>query len=248
MAPTVCMPVYNAAAQHPPSVKVSKQPRIVQISGTLRSISNRTTLRVRPRTLIDLRIHIAGQEDLRKANIGRFVVRTGNGQDSIELPPPHRSTVAQHVFSTPGAAVILFEGGAQKLRASNAWEKVTHCSRTILNVQPDIQSPTVEYPDPGVTSKAGMRVELLPLVHVHQLRIGDNLPVKSYLLGQTLKHTEIHAVLPDGTTISRNSGANGIAFFPMTQSGIWTFRFIQQHENDTLVAELIFELERETPR
>lgn len=196
---------------------------------------------------IALELNVEGRHSFQAANIGQLVVRSGDLLESVEIP--ERSGAAPlYTFKHPGPAVIMMTAAAEPSAASDAWQQVTHCTRVIVEVESDGPGLPAKYHDPGVNQKAGMRIELLPLLQTFRMHVGDLLPVKSYWKGRSAGGVTITAQRPDGSQVSATTKAWGVADFVMDQAGVWTMRYTKVHDGIEHVAELIFEISKETPR
>ncbi|MHC4065141.1 MAG: DUF4198 domain-containing protein [Planctomycetota bacterium] len=201
------------------------------------------------------------------ANVAQLFVRSAGEQKSyLPLgPAPGQRHVSLEVERAGPALLCIGVGPPEERGHSDSWQRVTHCTKIVLNVQPRDPAATAgSTSNPGITAKTGQKVEILPLVDPTRLRQGDDLPVRVYYEGVKVKGALITATVHQGdlagagVTINaaRQTDAHGTTWLPVTHAGTWVVRFSHQVEGRSdapadsrqYVAELIFEVPEGGPR
>jgi hypothetical protein len=202
------------------------------------------SLDMRPRVAkpVSFRLMLPGIERWNDANIGRFDVRIDDRQETIDPSKSDAKGSLGYTFSQPGPAMFLFCAGPKVVPPVGAlWEKVTHCTKTIVNVT-DAQNRSPET-TVNVTHEAGLLFEVTPLVAPSQLEVGSEVPVQFSYREEELENFPVAALRPDGTIDHQIAGgSHGIAHFQISQAGRWVIRFVKNEPDGERVGELVFDI------
>jgi uncharacterized GH25 family protein len=133
---------------------------------------------------------------------------------------------------------------------------VSYCAKFVLNVQPVAgQEARPSVIRPGITSKTGQKVEVLPLVDPTRVAPGDDLPVRVYYEGIKVAKARVTASVvptaggdPINLEAAHPTDEHGTTRFRVSQGGTWTIRFVHEPPAgpsgdisiQRYVAELIF--------
>jgi len=198
---------------------------------------------LRPRTVkpVQFRLAIPGLERWSDANVGRFVVRLPNGtQETVPFDKVDANGLVSYVFPVGGPAMLLFCVGPKVEDRGAVWEKVSHCSKVIVNVN-DGRQRAVE-PDANVTHETGIPNEVTPMIAPVNLRVGSELPATFSVLNDDLQDFEVAALRPDGSIDHQTTNDKGVANFQISQPGRWVLRFVKWQPDGERVGELVFEI------
>ncbi len=204
-------------------------------------------LKVETGEKVEFRPDAPGATKWSEVNIGRGVVRFGSVQVAVVPRVQDGEIIAAHTFREPGWVLAGFSWGPRSERGkSDSWQRVTHCSKSILEVVPpggtrDAARKTKTV-NPAMTAKFGQKFEIVPLAPPPQLRVGSDLPVRVYSGFVPAKDSTVTFHHPNGNVESKTTDAVGISAVRIDQSGRWTVRFQTEHEGATCQAELIFEV------
>jgi hypothetical protein len=202
------------------------------------------SLDMRPRVArpVSFRLMLPGIERWSDANIGRFDVRIDDRQESIDPSKADAKGNLTYAFSQPGPAMFLFCAGPKVVPPVGAlWEKVTHCTKTIVNVR-DAQNRSLET-TVNVTHEAGLLFEVTPLVAPHQLEVGSEVPIQFTYRNEELENFPVAALRPDGSVDHQvATGSHGIAHFQISQPGRWMIRFVKNEPDGERIGELVFDI------
>jgi hypothetical protein len=209
---------------------------------TLRGETPSLDLRPRVAKPVSLRLALPGIEKWSDANVGRFDLRIDDRQETIDTAKVDPKTGLTYTFTQTGPAMFLFCAGPKVVPPVGAlWEKVTHCTKTIVNVT-DAQNRSRET-TVNVTHEAGLLYEVTPLVAPHQLEIGSEVPVQFSYREEELENFPVAALRPDGSIDHQTAtGSHGIAHFQISQAGRWVIRFVKQEPDGERVGELVFDV------
>jgi Domain of unknown function (DUF4198) len=209
---------------------------------TLRGETPSLDMRPRVAKPVSFRLALPGIERWSDANVGRFDLRIDDRQESIDVRKVDQKGGLTYTFSQPGPTMVLFCAGPKVDPPVGAlWEKVTHCTKTIVNVT-DAQNRSRET-TVNVTHEAGLLFEVTPLVAPHQLEVGSEVPVQFSYLNQELENFPVAALRPDGSIDHQTAtGSHGIAHFQISQPGRWVIRFVKNEPDGERVGELVFDI------
>jgi hypothetical protein len=212
---------------------------------TLRGETPSLDLRPRVARPVSFRLALPGIERWVDANIGRFDVRIDDRQETIDVRRADAKAGLVYTFSETGPAMFLFCAGPKVDPPVGAlWEKVTHCTKTIVNVT-DAQNRSRET-TVNVTHETGLPLEVTPLVAPHQLEVGSEVPVQFAYRNEEVESFPVAALRPDGSIDHQvTTGSKGIAYFQISQAGRWVIRFVKNEPDGERVGELVFDI-RET--
>jgi hypothetical protein len=206
------------------------------------------SLDMRPRVAkpIGLRLALPGIERWADANIGRFDVRVDDRQESIDVRRADSKSGLAYTFSAPGPAMFLFCAGPKVDPPVGAlWEKVTHCSKVIVDVT-DAQNRSREN-TVNVTHETGLPLEVTPMVPPSQLGIGSEVAIQFGYHNEELENFPVAALRPDGSIDHQvTTGSKGIAYFQISQAGRWVVRFVKNEPDGERVGELVFDIPETT--
>ncbi len=195
------------------------------------------------------------------ANVAQFFVRSAGEQTShlpVEVAPGQQRM--QFSLETPGPALLCIGLGPPEARGrSDSWQRVTHCTKIVFTVRPKAPlRPMAATANPGITAKAGQKVEILPLADPTRLRIGDDLPVRVYYEGVKVEAAIVTAAVyrtgfggpSTRVNAARPTDAHGTTWLPIKHAGIWVVRFVHEVQDEAqshadaqqYVAELVFEV------
>ncbi|MEE9382946.1 MAG: hypothetical protein V3V08_05980 [Nannocystaceae bacterium] len=181
-------------------------------------------------------------------NVGRFVVRAPGGlQESLAAAQIIDTRESSHVFRDPGAAMVMLCLGPDGGTASNAWQRVTYCNKTVYRVADEHGQLPEPLEDPGIMTKAGLSIEVLPIMSPLLVRPGDDFAVRIYLHGKAQSLGHVRALRPDGSVDEQISNRIGLARFRITEAGRWVIRFVGSHGGREAIGELVFDVEAESP-
>jgi len=225
------------------------EPRpFVKISPDKRGLG---TLAVKAGEPVKVVLDLPGGERWDTANIGQFHVRTYGRQESIDPVLAGGAKHLAYTFAQPGWALIVISAGPAGERGkSDSWQRTPYCTKMIVRVDPPDGGggPTSgSFPNPGLTSKVGMKVELLPYISPPALRVSSDpsqkthLPVRVYWEGASEKQATIWAYGPDGAKTSAVTGGKGIANIEITKPGRWLVRYEKNVDGTMYTGDLIFD-------
>ncbi|TPV95219.1 MAG: DUF4198 domain-containing protein [Myxococcales bacterium FL481] len=181
---------------------------------------------------------------LASMNVGRFVARIPGGkQISLASDELQRTGRASFSVDRPGAAMVMLCVGPDGADASDAWQRVTHCAKTIYRVDGADGARPSEYEDPGILSKTGIPLEILPIMSPLHVRPGSDMGVRAYLFGHAGPDRRVVALRPDGSRDVQTTNRVGLANFRITQPGPWVIRVEADHQGRHVIGELVFAVE-----
>jgi hypothetical protein len=177
----------------------------------------------------------------REANIARLQVRIPRGAGRLDhgLLPAGREL--DFAVDAPGCSMVQVDVGPASARgASDAWQRVTHCTKFVLCA--DTGDPAVDLrarraAGQLLTAKSGSRIEIRPLFNPAALIAGAAFPVRLYAGGRAVAGGGVEAIGAEGGRVSAVADAHGIAVLTIPQPGAWRLRFSHQGR----VAELVFD-------
>jgi len=189
------------------------------------------------------------------ANVAQFFVRVAGEQRT--LLPVNADGDGRHARLTidrAGPALLCIGAGPPAARGhSDSWQRVTHCTKIVLDVRPaDGRAPATYTPNPGITAKTGQKIEIMPMVDPFRLRVGDDLPVRVYYEGVRISNARVTAtVRPSGFSgpgteiqAARPTDAHGTTWLHVSRPGTWVVRLVHEVDGQAgpqrCVAELIF--------
>ena len=209
---------------------------------TLRGESPSLDMRPRVAKPVSFRLMLPGIERWTDANVGRFDLRIDDRQESLDVRRADPKKGLLYTFSEPGPAMFLFCAGPKVDPPVGAlWEKVTHCTKTIVNVT-DAQNRSRET-TVNLTHETGLPLEVTPLVAPHQLEVGSEVPIQFAYRNEELESFPVAALRPDGSIDHQTTaGSKGIAYFQISQAGRWVVRFVKQESDGERVGELVFDV------
>ena len=201
------------------------------------------SLDMRPRVSkpVSFRLALPGIERFADANVGRFDVRIDDRQETLDVSRVDPKRGFTYTFSQPGPAMFLFCAGPKVDPPVGAlWEKVTYCSKTIVDVT-DAQNRSRQT-TVNVTHEDALPFEVSPMVAPYDLRVGMEMPVVfSYRFGE-LEHFPVAALRPDGSLDHQTTGQGGLAYFQISQAGRWVIRYVKNEPDGERIGELVFEV------
>ena len=190
---------------------------------------------------ISFRLALPGIERWADANIGRFDVRIDDRQETLETSKIDPKRGLSYTFSEVGPAMFLFCAGPKVDPPVGAlWEKVTHCTKTIVDVT-DAQNRSRQT-TVNMTHEAALPIEVTPLVPPYSVRVGDEMPVLFSYRFQKLERFSVAALRPDGSIDHQTTAGHGLAHFQISQPGRWVIRFVKNEPDGERVGELVFEV------
>ncbi len=201
------------------------------------------TLDMRPRVSrpVSFRLAVPGVGRWSEANIGRFDVRIDDRQETIDVSKIDPKRDLTYTFSQPGPSMFIFCAGPKVDPPVGAlWEKVTHCTKTVVDVT-DAQNRSRQT-SVNVTHHAAIPIEVTPLVAPYDLRVGSELPVTFSYRFADVEHMPVAALRPDGSIDHQTTAGHGLAHFQISQAGHWVIRFIKNEPDGERVGELVFEV------
>lgn len=193
---------------------------------------------------VGLSLNLPGVAGWKVANVGTLIARLPDGKiRSLDVPLSGKVT-----FKTtePGGAMLVACAGPPVSGRSDAWQWVTHCTKTVLSVG-KVKQGAPEL-DAGITMKLGSPVEIVPFSSPLLLEVGDELPVRVYSLLGPVPESEVIAVRPDKSVDRQIGNRSGVAHFRLTQAGRWLIRFTHRarpvagEPELERTAELVFEI------
>ena len=197
-------------------------------------------------------LNLPDKADFSQANVGRFVIRTADGQ--VSLKPKHPAAGLKEVpytFAQPGYALVIVSAGPGREKGkSDSWQRTNYCTKLVLRIDPPTGPPIPEFQmrDPGLTGKVGERIEVTPYISPPSLRVGGDLPVRVYFGGSAQKNATVRAYRPDGSVESKTTDSAGTTNFRINQPGQWVIRYEKMYEGETYTGELVFEIESPEPQ
>lgn len=208
---------------------------------TLRGETPSLDMRPRVSKAMSLRLAVPGLQRWGDANIGRLDLRHGDVQESLDPKKIDAKGDLSYTFNQPGPAMVLFCGGPKVPQKGAVWEKVTHCSKIIVNVADPEKRGRVT--DINVTHETGLPLEVTPLVPPSQLEVGSEVGVQFAYLNEELENYPVAALRPDGSIDHQvTTGSKGIAFFQISQPGRWLIRFVKNEPEGERSGELVFDI------
>ena len=201
------------------------------------------SLDLRPRVSrpVSFRLMLPGIERFADANVGRLDVRIDDRQETIDVSRAHPKNGLSYTFNEIGPAMFLFCAGPKVDPPVGAlWEKVTHCTKTIVDVT-DAQNRSRQT-TVNMTHDAALPIEVTPLVPPYNLRVGDEMPVLFSYRFQKLEFFSVAALRPDGTIDHQTTAGHGLAHFQISQAGRWVIRFVKNEPDGERIGELVFEV------
>ncbi len=196
-----------------------------------------------------LSMQLPGGESWTDANVGWAVVRTHGRQDELTLPegdagaaePPQ----AELTIDRPGFALVIVDAGpASEKGKPDAFQRTTWCTKIVLRVLGEdlAENATWRNSNPGITAKAGNRIEILPLFDPTSLTAGSDMPVRIYFEGDKQVGQTVHAYGPAGEHLTLQSDPMGIGTFHLPSAGRWQLRYQKVVDGVTYTADFLFEL------
>lgn len=201
------------------------------------------SLDLRPRVSrpMSFRLALPGIERWSDANVGRFDVRIDDRQETIDVSKADPKRGISYTFSEAGPAMFLCCAGPKVDPPVGAlWEKVTHCTKTIVNVT-DAQNRSRQT-SVNMTHQAALPIEVTPLVPPYDLQVGMEMPVLFNYRFQSLEHFPVAALRPDGSIDHQTTAGHGLAHFQISQAGRWVIRFAKAEADGERVGELVFDV------
>jgi hypothetical protein len=201
------------------------------------------SLDLRPRVSrpTSFRLALPGIERWSDANVGRFDVRIDDRQETIDVSKADPKRGISYTFSEAGPAMFLCCAGPKVDPPVGAlWEKVTHCTKTIVNVT-DAQNRSRET-SVNMTHHAALPIEVTPLVPPYDLQVGMEMPVLFNYRFQSVEHFPVAALRPDGSIDHQTTAGHGLAHFQISQAGRWVIRFAKTEADGERVGELVFDV------
>lgn len=223
-------------------------------SGTPLSATNTATTRASVQPLVELvggdalrplavaanrplSFKLGDQRGFHQVFLDRFIARTPDG-NQISLDVDSKTGAITHTFPNAGATLLCACFGPKEIAAySNAWERVTRCTKILLEVGGSRAG------DAGELSKVGSPLEILPIMSPLGLRVGDELPVRAYVDLAKAADLPIQAYRPDGSVVTVPTDKNAVATFKITHAGRWTLRFEQGSKGAERMAEFVFQIQ-----
>jgi hypothetical protein len=208
---------------------------------TLRGETPSLDMRPRVSRPVAFRLALPGIERWSDANVGRFDVRIDDRQESLDVSRVDPKRGFTYTFSQPGPAMFLFCAGPKVDPPVGAlWEKVTHCSKTIVDVT-DAQNRSRQT-TVNMTHEDALPFEVTPLLPPYDLRVGSEVPVMFSARFQDLENFPVAALRPDGSIDHQTTAGHGLAYFQISQPGRWVIRFVKNEPDGERVGELVFEV------
>jgi hypothetical protein len=202
------------------------------------------SLDMRPRVAkpVSFRLMLPGIDRWSDANVGRFDLRIDDRQETIDPSKADAKGGLSYTFTQPGPAMFLFCAGPKVVPPVGAlWEKVTHCTKTIVNVR-DAQNRSRET-TVNVTHETGLPLEVTPMQPPSQVEVGSEIGVQFGYHNEELENFPVAALRPDGTIDHQTTvGSHGIAYFQISQAGRWVVRFVKNEPDGEHVGELVFDI------
>lgn len=202
------------------------------------------SLDMRPRVAkpVSFRLMLPGIDRWSDANVGRFDVRIDDRQETIDPSKSDAKGGLSYTFTQAGPAMFLFCAGPKVVPPVGAlWEKVTHCTKTIVNVK-DAQNRSRET-TVNLTHETGLPLEVTPMQPPTQLEVGSEMGVQFGYRNEELENFPVAALRPDGSIDHQTTaGAHGIAYFQISQPGRWVVRFVKNEPDGDRVGELVFDV------
>jgi len=204
---------------------------------------------------ITLSMRLPTGESWAQANVGWAVVRTHGRQDELVLPKGDAGAAdpdaqVQLTIDRPGFAIVMIDAGpASEKDKPDAFQRTTYCTKIVLRVIGEdlAEHATWRRSNPGITAKAGSRIEILPLFDPTSLTAGADLPVRVYFEGDKQADQTVHAYGPEGEHLTIESDAMGIGTFRLPTAGLWQLRYQKDVAGVTYTADFIFELAPAAP-
>ncbi|HMI87083.1 MAG TPA: hypothetical protein VK550_23470 [Polyangiaceae bacterium] len=208
---------------------------------TLRGETPSLDMRPRVAKPVSFRLALPGIERWSDANVGRFDVRIDDRQESIDTSKVDAKRGLSYTFSESGPVMFLFCAGPKVDPPVGAlWEKVTHCTKTIVEVS-DAQNRTRDT-TVNVTHETALPFEVTPMIAPRDLRVGFELGVIFAYRFAELEHFPVAALRPDGSIDHQTTGEGGLAHFQISQAGHWVIRYVKSEADGERVGELVFEV------
>jgi hypothetical protein len=232
----------------PASERASMRQRLVTVLTkhpdaylTLRGETPSLDMRPRVAKPVSFRLALPGIERWSDANVGAFNVRIDDRQETIDTSKVDPKRGLSYTFSESGPVMFLFCAGPKVDPPVGAlWEKVTHCTKTIVDVT-DAQNRSRQT-TVNVTHEAALPIEVTPMTPPYELQVGDEMPVTFAYKFAELEHFPVAALRPDGSIDHQTTGERGLAHFQISQAGHWVIRFIKNEPDGERVGELVFEV------
>lgn len=209
------------------------------------------TLRVTAGKSVRMTLQTPERETWPQANICQFQIRTFGRTETI-LPDPNRpSTELTYRFDKPGYAMVILAAGPGSSKGhTDSVQRAPYCAKLLVRVDPDPsekQTPSPPLKSPGLTAKAGMKVEVSPFIDPTTLppeaiEKGADFPVRVYFEGSAQKHVPVTAYAPDGARQTNTTDTVGIAHFKVNQPGRWLVRYQHLVDGVTYTGDLVFDL------
>src|SRR5687767_7498277 len=144
---------------------------------TLRGETPSLDLRPRVGRPVSFRLALPGIERWSDANVGRFDVRIDDRQETLDVSKVDPKRGFSYTFTQPGPAMFLFCAGPKVDPPVGAlWEKVTHCTKTIVDVT-DAQNRSRQT-TVNVTHETALPIEVTPLLPPYDMRVGSEMTVE----------------------------------------------------------------------
>ena len=201
------------------------------------------SLDLRPRVSrpVSFRLMLPGIERFADANVGRFDVRIDDRQETLDVSRADPKKGLSYTFNEIGPAMFLMCAGPKVDPPVGAlWEKVTHCTKTIVDVT-DAQNRSRQT-TVNMTHDAALPIEVTPLVPPYNVRVGDEMPVLFSYRFQKLERFSVAALRPDGSIDHQTTAGHGLAHFQISQAGRWVIRFVKNEPDGERVGELVVDV------
>jgi hypothetical protein len=208
---------------------------------TLRGETPSVDMRPRVAKPVSFRLMLPGIERFSDANVGRFDLRIDDRQETLDVRRADAKTGLTYTFQENGPAMFVFCAGPKVDPPVGAlWEKVTHCTKTIVDVT-DAQNRSRQT-TVNMTHDAAIPIEVTPLVPPYDVRVGDEMPVLFSYRFKKLEYFSVAALRPDGSVDHQTTAGHGLAHFQISQPGRWVIRFVKNEPDGERVGELVFEV------
>jgi hypothetical protein len=190
---------------------------------------------------VSFRLALPGIERFSDANVGRFDLRIDDRQETLDVSKAHPKRGLTYTFAESGPVMFLFCAGPKVDPPVGAlWEKVTHCTKTIVDVT-DAQNRSRQT-TVNVTHEAALPIEVTPLLPPYDLHVGSEVPVVFSYRFQDLENFPVAALRPDGSIDHQTTAGHGLAYFQISQAGRWVIRFVKTEPDGERVGELVFDI------
>jgi hypothetical protein len=176
-------------------------------------------------------------------HVARLLVRIPGGAGTLDHEPLPVSRELEFEVASPGCSLVEVDlGPAEAATASDAWQRVTHCSKVVVCADTgDTATDRRARLAAGemLTAKSGSRIEIRPLFNPAVLVPGSALPVRLYSLGRAVAGGVVEAVDGAGERVAATADRQGIAVLNLPHSGAWRLHFAHGGRE----AELAFDVQ-----